>query len=313
MSRRFTERPLAYSTLDDLQRGLLHQVRRFRRALCETAARGPILLNPDTPDKPPRKLPKPGDDRMANLELFHDQIVLLKNMSAQIVVNFSDIPKARNVKKTVDDLIADIEAKADVLRRQMADEAKGTVENTVITRNRALIRELQTDLGKSVSEIRETYLVGKITPPHIDAQVDADVAYAVLDDLLGPDGYRHPKYFVVTAYPIQKGVAGHNIAPMYVTVTPEFRTPNRLQWAAAPKTPQELRVLAKDCSYVMALSVRLFRETSPFRRIRLSLLTITSRRPLLEAIRLKFTLRMRSALMKLWWSYGASWPVLFIR
>lgn len=246
MSRRFTERPLAYSTLDDLQRGLLHQVRRFRRALCETAARGPILLNPDTPDKPPRKLPKPGDDRMANLELFHDQIVLLKNMSAQIVVNFSDIPKARNVKKTVDDLIADIEAKADVLRRQMADEAKGTVENTVITRNRALIRELQTDLGKSVSEIRETYLVGKITPPHIDAQVDADVAYAVLDDLLGPDGYRHPKYFVVTAYPIQKGVAGHNIAPMYVTVTPEFRTPNRLQWAAAPKTPQELRVLAKD-------------------------------------------------------------------
>jgi hypothetical protein len=238
--KRIAAQPLAYASLDELQRGLLHHVRRFRRAYAESAA-GPITLNA-APPKPASGKHRP----VETLDMLRDQVVLLKNMSAQIVVSFSDNPKADAVRRRVDDLARDIEARADALRRDLSNAARKQVARDVVSRNHALIASLRDDLGSAVKSVRETYLVADITPPGTNAAVPADVAYAVLEELRGPDGYVHPSYFIATAHPRVKSTGGRNLEDMYVSVGPEFRTPGRLRWDASARNPRELRKIASD-------------------------------------------------------------------
>jgi hypothetical protein len=242
MSRHSTT-PTSFSTFAEIERGYLHQIRRFRKACVEIETAGPIVLNAPTGPTPRNATSTPDPDQ-ARLELLKDQLILLRNMSAQVMLNFPGEPQAAKLRQNMDALIKSIDEKSQELRRTVGAKARKAVDPTVVRTNHLLMKMLEEDLAKNVKGMVEMYMQGQVNLPGMrGVTVDADVAYIRMTDVKGVDGFVHPSYYVVTCHPTDQS---GKFSPMYVSVSPDWRTPVKMTWMSKCKDSKQLRLLVSD-------------------------------------------------------------------
>jgi hypothetical protein len=247
--RVFSTQAVTYASLEELQRSLLLQVRRFRKIDVATAAEDeddiqPILLSvPGGAKKPPK--PVPGEPaEMQALDTMMAQVILLKNMSAQILTTFQNNPKAKPVHKLIESLIADIGKRSEALRLKMRTEANQQVSKLIKGQNHKLIDYIAAKLPKNaIGHAAESYLIGNVIPPKMTTPVAAEVAYIKITQLKDKNGYIHPEFYIVTAHPLQPIP---KMPPLFVATTPHFKIPSKMRWSSMARTAEELHQVVMD-------------------------------------------------------------------
>ena len=241
---RFSTQPYYYASLADIQQALLVQIRRFRRAYAESA--GVTVIGPAKGGGrgTGAAIPSEADAQLERLALLHDQIVLLKSMEGQLLSNSPGDPKAKAAGKQVATLIDDIDRRAKALHRAMSQTAQGAGIGTNVKSETALLVEaLKKQLGKNAGAIKTSFLSGTVSSP-AGEPTPADIAYVRISELKGADGYMHPHFFLMTAYPrTTKDAKGKDVAPMFVSTSPEFKVPKKIRWLGTAHKVTELVAL----------------------------------------------------------------------
>jgi len=223
----------------------------------ETAApKSPITLNPVS--KPKKKAAE--SHGLEDLDALLAQVVLLKNMAAQIITNFPGDAGAGRIRKAVESFAKQVSDRAEELRDSMTKEARHSVDSSLVRLTNSLVTLLKDDLKGSFQDVRQTYLTSKITPPKGREPVDADVAFVKIEGLRGADGYRHQTFFLVVAHPTS---SSSTLPPFLIAATPEFAVPIKVRWDATARGGKELHKVAKDLLVQDGIIGRAFTRNVP--------------------------------------------------
>lgn len=260
MSNRFSCVPFSYTSIDDLQRGLLTQMRRFNGACAEIAASNTTVVSLGPASKKDQPKPVAFSDKMDNdlgqLELMRAQVVLLKSMIGQLKTKFVGNPRAAIIQKSVDGLVDDIEHKAESFRKALGADAKEKMDPSVERINRSLMNDLDADL--TVEHVRGFYLLGGICEPgSTTPTLNAEVAYIRLENLTDSEGYKNPHYFIMLGFPRGVKVGGKDKQKyaaneerekqdIFVAVSHEFKVPAKIRWESTVQSTGDLKKVARN-------------------------------------------------------------------